>query len=167
VLIAFSVVFTLVGCERLGDVKRCRQLAAQVNPSLDTIEEVTQNGVADGGTPVADGGTHAGDGGTRAGDGGTRAGDGGTRVGFDKAAYEYDAIAKSLEAFDAGSPELVKAVSEYAGVARSSARQSAALADALGANNPASASLASRELERLARHEKAIVARIDELCQPR
>lgn len=90
-----------------------------------------------------------------------------TRAAYQTIATEYDAIAHGLDGFDGGTPELKKAVEDYAALARTSARQSAALAEALGANNPASAALATRELERLSRHERAIVIRIDEECRPK
>lgn len=90
-----------------------------------------------------------------------------TRVSYDLIAYEYNAIASGLDGFDAGTPELQRAAQDYAALARTSARQSAALAEALAAKNAASAALATRELERLARQEKALVARIDEECRPK
>ena len=88
-----------------------------------------------------------------------------TREGYGVIAFEYDSIAHGLDGFDAGLPDLDRAVAEYAALARTSARQSAALAEALGAHNAASATLATHELERLARQEKIIVARIDEECR--
>jgi hypothetical protein len=90
-----------------------------------------------------------------------------TRAGYQAIASEYDAIAHGLDGFDAGAPELQRVVGEYAALARNSARQSTAFADALAAGNGASAMLASRELERLARHEKLLVTRIDEECRPK
>ncbi|HSU38740.1 MAG TPA: hypothetical protein VLJ38_04200 [Polyangiaceae bacterium] len=90
-----------------------------------------------------------------------------TRVNYDLIAYEYNFIASTLEGFDGGTPELERAVQDYEALARTSARQSAALAEALAAKNAASAALATRELERLARQQKAIVARIDEECRPK
>ena len=90
-----------------------------------------------------------------------------TRANYDLIAYEYNSIAAGLDGFDGGAPELERAVADYAALARTSARQSTALAEALAAKNPASAALASHELERLARQERAIVSRIDEECRPK
>ena len=86
---------------------------------------------------------------------------------YDKVAHEYDALAASLDGFDGGTPELVKSVADYAALARTSARQAAALGAALKDDNRGSATLASHELERLARHEKTLVARIDDECRPK
>jgi hypothetical protein len=127
--------FACVGCERLHDVKRCRALARQVNPSLDRIEAQSKLGRA-----------HAG---------------------YDVIAFEYDAIAKGLEGFDGGTPELDTAVRDYASLARVSARQAEALAKGLAANNNLSVGLATHELERLSRQQKIIVGRIDEECRPK
>lgn len=90
-----------------------------------------------------------------------------TRASYDLIAYEYNTIAAGLDDFDGGTPELDRAVADYAALARTSARQSVALAEALGSRNAASAALATRELERLARQEKVLVLRIDEECRPK
>lgn len=133
-LVVVAGVLLLFGCERLREVKRCRTLAHTVNPSLDSIEQLTA------GPP--------------------------TRAAYDKATLEYEAIAKNLDAFDGGTPELGRAVQEYAALARSTAHTSAALAQALGANNAVSVQLTTHELERLTRQQKAIVRRIDGECEP-
>lgn len=82
-------------------------------------------------------------------------------------AAEYDDIAQGLEGFDAGTPELTKAVEEYATLARTTARQSKSLAQALETKNRAVATLAIHELERLAHQERMLVMRIDEECRPK
>ncbi|HTQ02301.1 MAG TPA: hypothetical protein VMI54_00540 [Polyangiaceae bacterium] len=137
VLVAAAGALVLFGCERLRDVKRCRTLAENVNSSLDTIEAVT----AGSGAPAASA--------------------------YGKATLEYEALAKKLEGFDGGTPELTRAVEEYAAVARSSAHASAALAQALNAKNGVSVQLSSHDLERLSHQEKAIARRIDDECEPR
>jgi hypothetical protein len=86
---------------------------------------------------------------------------------YRRIAKDYDGLAAGLESFDAGSPELVKEVGEYAALARSSARQAAALGSALAVDNRAAVSGATHDLERLARHEKSLVSRIDDECKPK
>jgi hypothetical protein len=90
-----------------------------------------------------------------------------TGAAYGAIATEYDGIAQGLEGFDAGTPELTKAVEDYATLARTTARQSKTLAQALDANNKGGATLATHELERLARQERMIVMRIDEECRPK
>jgi hypothetical protein len=90
-----------------------------------------------------------------------------TRANYDLIAYEYNALAAGLDGFDGGTPELERAVQEYGALARTSAHQATALAEALAARNAPSAALATRELEHLARQERALVARIDEECRPK
>ena len=90
-----------------------------------------------------------------------------TPAAYDKVAHQYDGIAAGLDGFDGGTPELVKAVGDYAALARTTARQAAALSLAIATDNQSSASLATHELERLARHEKTLAARIDEECRPK
>jgi hypothetical protein len=90
-----------------------------------------------------------------------------TSSAYGRATLEYEGLAKRLDTFDGGSPELERDVHEYAAFARSSARASAGLAQALQMNNSAAAQVNARELERLSRQEKVIVRRIDDDCQPR
>lgn len=90
-----------------------------------------------------------------------------TSSAYAQATLEYAELAKRLEAFDGGSPELARDVREYAVFARSSAHASASLAQGLSAKNAVTVELASHDLERLARQEKAIARRIDDDCQPR
>jgi hypothetical protein len=133
-LAVVAALLALLGCERLRDVKRCRQLARSVNSSLDTIEGLTAKP---------------------------------TSSAYGQATLEYEGLAKRLDAFDGGSPELVRDVHEYAAFARSSARTSAAMAQALNSKNAANTESSARELERLGRQEKVIVRRIDDDCEPR
>jgi hypothetical protein len=86
---------------------------------------------------------------------------------YGAAALEYEGLAKRLDAFDGGSPELVRDVHEYAAFARSSARAAAGVAQALQTKNSAAAQVNAHELARLARQEKVIVRRIDGDCEPR
>jgi hypothetical protein len=151
VSIVLSVMLGLFGCERLRDVKRCQKLAQEVNRSLDTIAQLAP----DSGLVAPDGGAAAPDSGAA------------TAGAYHQIAREYDTLATGLDGFDAGTPELVKAVGELAGVARTSARQAAALGSALAADNRATVSFTVHELERLARHEKSVVARIDDECRPK
>jgi len=90
-----------------------------------------------------------------------------TSSAYGQATLEYEGLAKRLDTFDGGSPELARDVHEYAAFARSSARASAALAQGLHTNNSAAVQVNARELERLARQEKVIVRRIDDDCEPR
>ena len=78
---------------------------------------------------------------------------------------EYEAIAKNLEGFDGGTPELGRAVNELAMVSRNAARHAKALDDARKGNNQQTASVLTHELEKQARQEKAIAGRIDEECR--
>lgn len=125
----------LCGCERMRDVKRCRELAAQVNTKLDAVEREAARGNKD--------------------------------MDYGKISKEYAALAKGLDAFDAGAPELVRAVEEFEVLSRNAARHAQLLDQALESDNAASASIAKRELERLARQEKSIAARIEDECRPK
>jgi hypothetical protein len=127
-----SLSFSLLACDRLGDVKRCRELAGKVNASLDEVEAEASRG---------------------------------SDVHYKLIAKKYDKLASSLDGFDGGTPELGKAVAEYASLARSSARQVTVLEYAGEANNPATRNLALRELDRLAKRQKTIVTRIDDECR--
>jgi hypothetical protein len=79
----------------------------------------------------------------------------------------YVTLSRRLEPFDGGTPELEKAVADLAALARTSARQTAALGTALESKNPSSKTLATNELERLAKQQKSLVARIDDECRPK
>jgi len=133
----------LLGCDRLHDVKRCRELAREVNGKLDAVEQEL--------APTPAGSASAGPAGSA----------------YAKAAKHYQALSHSLGDFDGGSAELEKTVDELSSVSRAAARQTAALASALDAKNDASALVATRELERLAKHEKTLVQRIDDECRPK
>lgn len=89
------------------------------------------------------------------------------KVDYAKIASEYDALAKSLDGYDGGTPVMTRTVAEFTGVVRSTARQASALANSLAAGNKASANLAKHELERLTRQEKLLVQRLDEQCRPK
>jgi hypothetical protein len=79
----------------------------------------------------------------------------------------YGTLSRTLEPFDGGTPELRRAVDDLAALARTAARQTAALGTALESKNPASATLATNELERLAKQQKSLAARIDDECRPK
>ncbi len=88
-------------------------------------------------------------------------------VAWERIAKQYSALATSLEGFDGGTPELEKAVNELSILARNTARQSTALGAALDGGNKGTAQLSTNELERLARHQKLLAARIDDECRPK
>lgn len=90
-----------------------------------------------------------------------------TSSAYAQATLEYESLAKRLEAFDGGSPELARDVQEYTAFARSSAHASASLAQGLSAKNSVTVQLSARDLERLAHQEKTIARRIDDDCEPR
>lgn len=80
---------------------------------------------------------------------------------------EYEALAKNLEGFDGGTPELGRAVNELAAISRNAARHAQALDDARKGNNPQVAIALTHDLERQAKQEKSVAGRIDEECRPR
>jgi hypothetical protein len=82
-------------------------------------------------------------------------------------AKEYTALAKGLDGFDGGTPELGRAVTDLGLLARNASRQATELDGARKVDNKITAGIYSRELERLARQEKGIAARIDDECRPR
>jgi hypothetical protein len=82
-------------------------------------------------------------------------------------AKEYTALAQGLDGFDGGTPELGRAVVDLGSLARNASRQATGLDEARKADNKLTASVYSRELERLSRQEKGIAARIDDECRPR
>jgi hypothetical protein len=125
----------LAGCERLRDVKRCRELADRVNTKLDAVDREVARGNKD--------------------------------MDYGKISKEYAALAKSIAGFDGGTPELVHAVSELEVLARNASRHAHLVDQMLEGDNPSAASVSKRELERLARQEKSIAARIDDECRPR
>jgi len=88
-------------------------------------------------------------------------------VSYAAIARQYETLGKNLEHFDGGTPELGRAVGELGTLSRNAARQATALHEARKANNQATAGVHTHELERLARHEKSIAARIDDECRPR
>jgi hypothetical protein len=88
-------------------------------------------------------------------------------VSYDAIARQYETLGKNLAGFDGGTPELERAVGELGTLARNAARQATALHDAKKADNQATASVHTHELERLARHEKSLAARIDDECRAR
>ena len=73
----------------------------------------------------------------------------------------------SNKVFDGGTPELGRAVNELGALARNAAREATQLNAANQAGNKASADVYTHELERLARHEKSLAARIDDECRPK
>jgi hypothetical protein len=80
---------------------------------------------------------------------------------------EYDALAKSLEGFDGGTPELGRAVNELAALSRNAARHANGLEEAKKGDNKQTANVLTHELERQAKQEKVIAGRIDEECRPK
>ena len=88
-------------------------------------------------------------------------------VSYEAIAKEYDTLAKNLEGFDGGTPELGRAVGELAAVSRNTARQTRALQEAKRGDNKQMGNVLSHDLERQAKQEKAIAGRIDEECRPK
>lgn len=86
---------------------------------------------------------------------------------YGRISNEYAALAKGIEGFDGGTPELARAVEEFGVLARNASRHAHLAEQALESNNAASAGVAKRELERLARQEKSLAARIDDECRPK
>jgi hypothetical protein len=84
---------------------------------------------------------------------------------YERISKHYGKLSRTLEFFEGGSPELEKHVAELTALARTSARQAAALGTALEAKNVASETLATNELERLSKQHKALVARINDECR--
>jgi hypothetical protein len=84
---------------------------------------------------------------------------------FQALSPRYIALAKELEAFDAGVPELDHAVSDYAGTLRASSRKVAELAKALDGGLAESANVTRRELEQDAKRQKVIAKRFQKECQ--
>lgn len=125
----------LVGCERMRDVKRCRELAERVNTKLDEVDREVARGDKD--------------------------------MDYGRISKEYAALAKGIDGFDGGTPELGRAVEEFGVLARNASRSAHMAEQALESDNAASAAVAKRELERLARQEKSLAARIDDECRPK
>jgi len=86
---------------------------------------------------------------------------------YGKISKEYAALAKGIDGFDGGTPELVRAVEEFEVLARNASRHAHLAEQAQKSDNAASAGLAKRELERIARQEKSVAARIDDECRPK
>jgi hypothetical protein len=80
-------------------------------------------------------------------------------------AKRYSTLAKELEAFDAGAPEVDRAVAEYATSLRSSSRHVGVLAQAADAGTPQSSALVTRELEQEAKRQKNAAKRFRQECQ--
>lgn len=95
------------------------------------------------------------------------AADGSVDASYAAIAKEYTTLAQGLDAFDGGTPELGRAVTDLRTLAHNASRQAAGLDEARKSDNKITASVYSRELERLARQEKSIAARIDDECRPR
>jgi hypothetical protein len=87
------------------------------------------------------------------------------RIAYEQIANKYRDLGKALESFQGASPELARAVTEYAALARTASHDASALGSALDAGTPGPAGIASRDLERLSRHQKLITARIDDECR--
>jgi hypothetical protein len=95
------------------------------------------------------------------------AADGSMDASYAAIAKEYTALAQGLDGFDGGTPELGRAVTDLRSLAHNASRQATGLAEARKTDNKITANIYSRELERLARQEKSIAARIDDECRPR
>ena len=88
-----------------------------------------------------------------------------TAAGYQKAAVGYANLAQEVDQFDAGVPELDRAVDDYASALRTSSVHAGELAKALDAGNLESAALAGRELEQLKHAQKSAVKRFQQECQ--
>jgi hypothetical protein len=84
---------------------------------------------------------------------------------FQALSTRYTALAKEVEAFDAGVPELDKAASDYAATLRTSGRKVGELAKALDGGLGESANVIRRELEQDAKRQKNIAKRLQKECQ--
>jgi len=152
------------GCSRYTQTKQCRALIAQVNPALDEVLTMT-HGRSAGGASNAGGAASAGGG--SGGSGGSGAGVGGpSSAGYVAAAGRYERLAKQLGPMEFGSEDMAKYVAEYAGILNSAAENLRLIAAALDTGNAAEADRINRELERIAGHERSVVARMDAWCQP-
>jgi len=162
-LLAGSMLVSLAlggtSCSRFTRTKQCRALIAQVNPALDDVLTIT-HGPERGGA--------GGSGGGGAGEGGSGGIGGGLRAsgGYVAAAGRYERLAKQLGPLEFGSEEMAKLVAEYAGILNSAAENLRSLASALDANNSPEADRINRELERIGAHERSVVSRMDNWCQP-
>lgn len=81
------------------------------------------------------------------------------------ASTHYAALAKELEGFDPERAELKEPLTELADVIRGAKEQSGILSQAIASGNKASRQLSERELERLARRQKAAAQRIGKVCR--
>src|SRR5689334_17433294 len=79
---------------------------------------------------------------------------------YELIAKEYGSLAKNLEGFDGGTPELGRAVNELAAISRNAARHAHDLDEARKGENPQVANVLTHELERQAKQEKVIAGRI-------
>jgi hypothetical protein len=84
---------------------------------------------------------------------------------YQRAAAGYLEAAKELDAFDAGAPELDRAVDDYASTLRTSGTHAGELAAALDAGNQASAALSARQFAQLKQSQKSAVKRFQQECQ--
>jgi hypothetical protein len=84
---------------------------------------------------------------------------------YQRAAAGYLEAAKVLDAFDAGAPELDRAVDDYASTLRTSGTHAGELAAALDAGNQASAALSARQFAQLKQSQKSAVKRFQQECQ--
>jgi hypothetical protein len=84
---------------------------------------------------------------------------------YQRASAGYLEAAKVLDAFDAGAPELDRAVDDYASTLRTSGTHAGELAAALDAGNQASAALSARQFAQLKQSQKSAVKRFQHECQ--
>jgi ABC-type transporter Mla subunit MlaD len=84
---------------------------------------------------------------------------------YQQAAAGYLEAAKVLDTFDAGAPELDRAVDDYASTLRTSGMHAGELAAALDAGNQASAALTARQFAQLKQSQKSAVRRFEQECQ--
>jgi hypothetical protein len=86
-------------------------------------------------------------------------------VAYQQAAAGYLEAAKLLDTFDGGTPELDRAVDDYASTLRTSSMHAGELAAALDAGNQESAALTARQFEHLKQAQKSAVKRFQQECQ--
>jgi hypothetical protein len=84
---------------------------------------------------------------------------------YQQAAAGYLEAAKVLDTFDAGAPELDRAVDDYASTLRTSGLHAGELAAALDAGNQASAALTARQFAQLKQSQKSALKRFQQECQ--
>jgi hypothetical protein len=84
---------------------------------------------------------------------------------YQEAAAGYLEAATVLDTFDAGAPELDRAVDDYASTLRTSGLHAGELAAAVDAGNQESAALTARQLAQVKQAQKSAVKRFQQECQ--